>query len=128
MAAHRQRRPRIRNCWHANNQGVGYADYVLWGYDGKPLAVIEAKRIGRNPHEGQQQAKLYADALEAKFGQRPVIFTINSYEHWICLPARRPVKVAVVAQADPRQLYESPSLTSRHLDQSRYFRSSAPIG
>jgi len=66
-----------------STQGVGYADYVLWGDDGKPLAVIEAKRTRRNPREGQQQARLYADGLEAKFGQRPVIFTTNGYEHWI---------------------------------------------
>lgn len=66
-----------------NNQGIGYADYVLWGADGKPLAVIEAKRTKRNPREGHQQAKLYADGLEAQFGQRPVIFYTNGYEHWI---------------------------------------------
>jgi type I restriction enzyme R subunit len=66
-----------------NTQGVGYADYVLWGDDGKPLAVIEAKRTKRDPREGQQQAKLYADGLERKFGQRPVIFYSNGYEHWI---------------------------------------------
>ena len=66
-----------------NTEGVGYADYVLWGDDGKPLAVVEAKRTKRNPNEGQQQAKLYADGLEVKFGQRPVIFTTNGYEHWI---------------------------------------------
>lgn len=66
-----------------NNQGVGYADYVLWGDDGKPLAVIEAKRTRRDPRAGQQQAKLYADGLEQKFGQRPVIFYTNGYERWI---------------------------------------------
>ena len=66
-----------------NSQGVGYADYVLWGDDGKPLAVIEAKRTKRDPRAGQQQAKLYADGLEQKFGQRPVIFYTNGYEHWI---------------------------------------------
>ena len=27
-----------------NDKGVGYVDYVLWGADGKPLAVVEAKR------------------------------------------------------------------------------------
>ncbi|MBJ7579365.1 DEAD/DEAH box helicase family protein [Devosia sp. MC532] len=73
-----------------NNQGVGYADYVLWGDDGKPLAVIEAKRTKRDPRVGQQQAKLYADGLEAKFGQRPVIFYTNGYEHWIWDDARYP--------------------------------------
>lgn len=34
-----------------NNHGVGYADYVLWGDDGKPLAVVEAKRTRRSPME-----------------------------------------------------------------------------
>lgn len=66
-----------------NNQGVGYVDYVLWGNDGKPLALIEAKRTTRSPMEGQQQAKLYADCLEKAYGQRPVIFYSNGYEHWL---------------------------------------------
>ena len=66
-----------------NNKGIGYVDYVLWGDDGKPLAVVEAKRSGINPQEGQQQAKLYADCLEAMFDQRPLIFYSNGYEHWL---------------------------------------------
>lgn len=65
-----------------NNQGVGYVDYVLWGDDGKPLAVVEAKRTRRDARVGQQQAKLYADCLQAQFGQRPLIYTSNGYEHW----------------------------------------------
>ncbi len=66
-----------------NMQGQGFCDYVLWGDDGKPLAVVEAKRTRRSPMEGQQQAKLYADCLERQFGQRPVIFCSNGYEHWL---------------------------------------------
>ncbi|HZG28507.1 MAG TPA: DEAD/DEAH box helicase family protein [Ensifer sp.] len=66
-----------------NSEGNGFVDYVLWGDDGKPLALVEAKRTRRNPREGQQQAKLYADCLEARFGQRPVIFYTNGYEHWL---------------------------------------------
>ncbi|MDP2847531.1 MAG: DEAD/DEAH box helicase family protein [Humidesulfovibrio sp.] len=66
-----------------NNQGKGYVDYVLWGDDGKPLALIEAKRTKKDPKIGQQQAKLYADCLEKQFGQRPVIFLSNGYDHWI---------------------------------------------
>lgn len=73
-----------------NGAGVGYADYVLWGDDGLPLAVIEAKRTKRSPAEGQQQAKLYADGLEARYGQRPVIFLTNGYEHWIWDDAQYP--------------------------------------
>ncbi|MEE6286135.1 DEAD/DEAH box helicase family protein [Georgenia sp. MJ173] len=63
--------------------GAGKVDYVLWGDDGLPLGIIEAKRTRRDPAVGQQQAKLYADALETMTGQRPVIFWSNGYEHWL---------------------------------------------
>ena len=63
--------------------GEGFVDYVLWGDDGKPLALVEAKRTRKSAHIGQQQAKLYADCLEKQFGQRPVIFYSNGYEHWL---------------------------------------------
>ncbi|MCY4310375.1 MAG: DEAD/DEAH box helicase family protein, partial [Rhodospirillaceae bacterium] len=66
-----------------NEKGVGYADYVLWGDDGKPLAVIEAKRTTIDPEAGQQQAKLYADCLETMHGRRPVIFYTNGYKTFL---------------------------------------------
>jgi type I restriction enzyme, R subunit len=66
-----------------NAANKGYVDYVLWGDDGKPLMLVEAKRTTRSATEGQQQAKLYADCLEAMFGQRPVICYSNGYEHWM---------------------------------------------
>ena len=58
----------------------GYADYVLWGRDGKPLAVVEAKKACKDPNTGRTQAKLYADCLEPRFGQRPVMFTTNGFD------------------------------------------------
>ncbi|MDO5681718.1 MAG: DEAD/DEAH box helicase family protein [Propionibacteriaceae bacterium] len=64
-----------------NQTGSGFVDYVLWGSDGLPLAIVEAKRTMKSPQVGQQQAKLYADALEAKFHRRPVIFFTNGYVH-----------------------------------------------
>ncbi len=66
-----------------SESGVGYVDYVLWGADGKPLAVIEAKKALADPKIGTQQAKLYADCLETETGQRPVIYASNGYEHWL---------------------------------------------
>ena len=66
-----------------NSSGTGFVDYVLWGDDGKPLAVVEAKRTRTDPRSGQQQAKLYADCLEKQFNQRPLIFYTNGYEHWL---------------------------------------------
>ena len=63
-----------------NKSEVGFADYVLFGDDGKPLAVIEAKRTCVDVSKGRQQAKLYADLLEKKFGRRPVIFLTNGFD------------------------------------------------
>ena len=63
-----------------NKSEVGYADYVLFGSDGKPLAVIEAKRTCKDVAIGRQQAKLYADLLEKKFGRRPIIFLSNGFD------------------------------------------------
>jgi type I restriction enzyme R subunit len=73
-----------------NTTGGGSVDYVLWGADGKPLGVVEAKRSRKDARVGQQQAKLYADCLEAQFGQRPVIFYTNGYEHWMWDDLRSP--------------------------------------
>jgi type I restriction enzyme, R subunit len=73
-----------------NAEGVGFVDYVLWGADGKPLGLVEAKRTRKDARQGQQQAKLYADCLEARYGQRPVIFYSNGYEHWIWDDTRYP--------------------------------------
>jgi len=63
-----------------NQSGLGYADYVLFGDDGKPLAVIEAKKTCVDVAVGRQQAKLYADMLEKKFGRRPIIFLTNGFD------------------------------------------------
>ena len=63
-----------------NKSEVGYADYVLYGDDGRALAVIEAKRTCIDPVKGRQQAKLYADIIEKQQGRRPVIFLTNGFE------------------------------------------------
>jgi type I restriction enzyme R subunit len=63
--------------------GTGYADYVLWDDNGLPLAVIEAKKTAKSAELGQEQARLYADGLEKKHGQRPVIFYTNGFEIYI---------------------------------------------
>ena len=63
-----------------NKSEVGYADYVLYGDDGRPLAVVEAKRTCVDVAQGRQQAKLYADLLEKKYHRRPVIFLTNGFE------------------------------------------------
>ncbi|GAB3518551.1 DEAD/DEAH box helicase family protein [Photobacterium alginatilyticum] len=94
--------------------GKGYCDYVLWDDNGKPLAVIEAKRTRRDAREGQQQAKLYADALEKVTDQRPVIFYTNGYDIWMWDDAQGYV---------PRKLYGYYSKDSlQYLIQQRTLR------
>jgi type I restriction enzyme R subunit len=66
-----------------NNAGVGFADYVLYGNDGKPLAVIEAKKTSVDPRIGEQQVKLYADCLEKQHGVRPIMFYTNGFDYYI---------------------------------------------
>ena len=77
-----------RSCTHEhevqgmpNATGTGFVDYVLWGDDGKPLALVEAKRSSRDLMEGQRQGELYANCLEQRYGQRPLIFLSNGYRH-----------------------------------------------
>ena len=66
-----------------NNKLEGYCDYVLYGKDCKPLAVIEAKRTSVDPERGKHQAELYADCLEKKYKQRPVIYYTNGFRTMI---------------------------------------------
>jgi len=70
----------------------GFADYVLWSADGRPLAVVEAKRTSVDPFAGKQQAKLYADCLEQMTGHRPVIYYTNGFEHHFWDDLRYPVR------------------------------------
>lgn len=64
----------------STKSGKGKVDYVLWDDDGRPLGLVEAKATTHSPLEGQEQARQYADALERKFGRRPVIFYTNGYK------------------------------------------------
>ena len=70
-----------------NPSGIGYVDYVLWGDDGLPLAVIEAKKTMADPRKGKHQAELYADCLEQMptntKKQRPIIFYSNGFETFL---------------------------------------------
>lgn len=66
-----------------NKSGNGFVDYVLMGKNGKAIGLIEAKRTSKDPRDGKQQAKLYANCLEKKYGQRPIIFYSNGFDIYI---------------------------------------------
>lgn len=101
-----------------NESGRGFVDYVLWGADGKPLAVIEAKRTKKDAIIGQQQAKLYADCLEAAHSRRPLIFCTNGYEHWLWDDLNYPPRpVSGFLKRDELELMIQRRGTAKPLDQ-----------
>lgn len=77
-----------------NKEGKGFVDYVLFGDNGKPLAIVEAKRTSKDPKIGRQQAILYADCIENMTGTRPVIFYTNGFETFIWNSPYPPRKVS----------------------------------
>ena len=116
-----------------NQSEVGYADYVLYGDDGKALAVIEAKRTCVDVAKGRQQAKLYADLLEKQYNRRPVIFLTNGFETRIVdgqYPERR--VAAVFSKRDLEKMFNLRRMRQRmsliHVDKSiagRYYQEEA---
>lgn len=93
----------------------GYCDYVLFGKDGMPLAVVEAKRTSKDPNSGRKQVMLYADCLERKFGRRPMMFTTNGFETYFWddqTAPQRPVS-GIFSKDDLQKLMNR---RSEHLD------------
>lgn len=66
-----------------NSSGIGFVDYVLYGDDGNPLALVEAKKTSVSPRIGKVQAKMYAESLEVETGVRPIIFYTNGIDYYI---------------------------------------------
>ncbi len=95
-----------------NKSEVGFADYVLFGDDGKPLAVLEAKKTCVDVGKGRHQAKLYADLLEKKYGRRPIIFLSNGFDTHILndkyYPERR--VASVYSKRDLEKLFNLQSM------------------
>ncbi len=62
---------------------TGRADYVLFGQRG-PLCVLEAKREDVDPYDAKEQARGYAENLQA-----PFVILSNGREHWFWNYARK---------------------------------------
>ncbi|MEJ1337156.1 MAG: DEAD/DEAH box helicase family protein [Candidatus Sedimenticola sp. (ex Thyasira tokunagai)] len=62
-------------------QGHQFSDYVLLGRDGKPLAVVEAKKTSKDAEVGREQAKQYCYNIQKdKGGELPFCFYTNGLE------------------------------------------------
>ena len=62
-----------------NAQGIGFCDYVLYGRDGRPLAIVEAKKTSVSPEKGRHQVDLYGECMKAIYGYKPVLYYTNGY-------------------------------------------------
>jgi type I restriction enzyme R subunit len=61
--------------------GLQFCDYVLLGKDGKPLAVIEAKKTAKDAAVGREQAKQYCyNIVKAKGGDLPFCYYTNGHD------------------------------------------------
>ena len=61
--------------------GHQYSDYVLLGKDGKPLAVVEAKKTYVDAAIGREQAKQYCNYIQKEHGgQLPFCFYTNGHD------------------------------------------------
>lgn len=95
--------------------GTGYCDYVLYGEDGVPLAVVEAKRTSISEEEGRQQAELYADCLFAQYGVYPLVYYTNGFH----------IKVLDGYYSEPRKIMGFHSLED--LKRMHFMRGRKPL-
>lgn len=58
-------------------------DYVLYGRDNRPLAVVEYTETSKNIVNGRMKGIAQADKLAAKHGYKPVVYYTNGYHIYI---------------------------------------------
>lgn len=64
-----------------DNGSREFSDYVLLGKNGKPLAIVEAKKSSTNAELGREQAKQYSHSIQAgNGGDLPFCFHTNGHE------------------------------------------------
>ena len=78
-----------------------FSDYVLLGRDGKPLAIVEAKKSSKDAKLGREQAKQYAEAIRDSYQiPLPFCFYTNGYDIFFWDIGNYP----------PRKIYSFPTI------------------
>lgn len=92
-------------------QGHQYCDYVLFGRDGKPLAVVEAKKTSKDAAVGREQAKQYCQHIRDSQGHElPFCFFTNGFD----------IFFADLGNYPPRKVFGFP--TRDDLERFRYIQ------
>lgn len=93
------------------HQGFTFADYVLLGDDGYPLAVVEAKKTSKDARIGQEQARQYAENIQKNSGKdMPFVFYTNGHDIYFWDTEKTP----------PRKVYGFP--TKKDLERMLFLR------
>lgn len=89
-------------------EGHQYSDYVLLGRDGKPLAVVEAKKSSKDAAIGREQAKQYCYNIQKQTGGKlPFCFYTNGLEiHFWDLENYPPRKVVGYPTRDDLERFQ----------------------
>lgn len=58
-------------------------DYILYGRDNKPLAIIEYAATSKNLVEGRIEGMMKAEKLSVKLGYKPIVYYTNGYSIFI---------------------------------------------
>lgn len=92
-------------------QGHQFCDYVLIGRDGKPLAVVEAKKTSKDAAVGREQAKQYCQHIRDSQGHElPFCFFTNGHD----------IFFADLGNYPPRKVFGFP--TRDDLERFRYIQ------
>lgn len=92
-------------------ENTEFVDYVLRGKDGKPIAVVEAKRNTKDARVGEEQAKQYAHNIQSQFQcDLPFCFYTNGYDIYFW----------DLGYAPPRKIYGFPK--REDLERLRFLR------
>lgn len=95
----------------AKYSSTEFSDYILLGREGKPLAVVEAKRTSKNAETGREQAKQYClNIQETQECEMPFCFYTNGHDIFFWDIGNYP----------PRRIHGFPTLDD--LERLRYLR------
>ncbi len=95
-------------------QGHLFADYALLSKEGKPVAIVEAKKTSVDAEIGKEQARNYAEKIQrANGGLMPFVFYTNGYDLFFWDTERYP----------PRKIFGFPTIAD--LERMQFLRNNS---
>ena len=97
-------------------QGHLFADYALLSKEGKPIAIVEAKKTSVDAEIGKEQARNYAEKIQkANGGSMPFVFYTNGYDIFFWDTERYP----------PRKIFGFPTIAD--LERMQFLRGNSKV-